>query len=87
MDWMSTRGLTSLPHPPYSPDIAPSDFGVFGTLKDRLKQVEVDGIADLCDTVRLTLTEVIEPMLPRIWGAWMERLRWVIEHGGEYYSK
>ena len=26
-------GWTTLPHPPYSPDLAPSDFHLFGTMK------------------------------------------------------
>lgn len=30
-------GWTVLPHPPYSPDLAPSDFHLFGPLKDALR--------------------------------------------------
>ncbi|KAG8229468.1 hypothetical protein J437_LFUL008242 [Ladona fulva] len=30
-------GWTALPHPPYSPDLAPSDFHLFGPLKDGLR--------------------------------------------------
>ena len=30
-------GLRTLPHPPYSPDLAPSDFFLFPKLKDYLK--------------------------------------------------
>jgi histone-lysine N-methyltransferase SETMAR len=42
-----------IPHPPYSPDLAPSDFYVFGPLKDALsgKQFRDD------DEVRLTVHE------------------------------
>ena len=31
------KGWTILPHPPYSPDLAPSDFHMFGPLKDYLR--------------------------------------------------
>src|SRR6476619_7374733 len=31
------KGWTILPHPPYSPDLAPSDFHIFGPLKDYLR--------------------------------------------------
>ena len=31
-------GWETLPHPPYSPDIAPSDFHLFGPLKEFLSQ-------------------------------------------------
>jgi histone-lysine N-methyltransferase SETMAR len=30
-------GWTVLPHPPYSPDLAPSDFHLFGSLKDVIR--------------------------------------------------
>jgi hypothetical protein len=33
----ATTGLTALPHPPYSPDSASSDFHLFGPLKDALQ--------------------------------------------------
>jgi histone-lysine N-methyltransferase SETMAR len=29
-------GWIVLPHPPYSPDLAPSDFHIFGALKDAI---------------------------------------------------
>jgi hypothetical protein len=28
--------MTVVPHPPYSPDLAPSDFHLFGALKDAI---------------------------------------------------
>jgi hypothetical protein len=31
------NGLRLAPHPPYSPDLAPSDFFLFGYVKERLK--------------------------------------------------
>ena len=38
-------GFEDAPHPPpYSPDLAPSDFGLFGALKKHLK-----GISFTCD--------------------------------------
>jgi len=33
---MKEMGLVPLPHPPYSPDLAPSDFWFFGYLKGKL---------------------------------------------------
>jgi histone-lysine N-methyltransferase SETMAR len=32
-------GWTVLLHPPYSPDLAPSDFHLFGSLKDALRGI------------------------------------------------
>jgi hypothetical protein len=33
---IATIGWAVLPHPPYSPDLAPSGFHLFGILKDAL---------------------------------------------------
>ena len=34
---LSELEVSVLPHPPYSPDIAPSDFFLFGYIKSRLR--------------------------------------------------
>jgi histone-lysine N-methyltransferase SETMAR len=34
---IAKTGWTVLPHPPYSPNLAPSDFHLFGPLKDALR--------------------------------------------------
>jgi hypothetical protein len=36
MGHIAKFGWTVLPHPPYSPDLAPSDFHLFGPMKDGL---------------------------------------------------
>jgi histone-lysine N-methyltransferase SETMAR len=38
---------TVLPHPPYSPDLAPSDFHLFGKLKETLRGNHYASIADV----------------------------------------
>ena len=40
--FISGEGFIRLPHPPYSPDLAPSDFSLFGYLKAHLRSVECD---------------------------------------------
>jgi hypothetical protein len=42
------------PHPAYSPDISPSDFWLFGFLKEKLKEQELmtsDGIIEAIMTI------------------------------------
>jgi hypothetical protein len=38
---MKTRDKVSMPHPPYSPDLAPGDFFLFPTVKERLEHVNI----------------------------------------------
>jgi hypothetical protein len=37
--FMANHKMVRMPHPPYSPDLAPSDFYLFGRIKNQLKQI------------------------------------------------
>jgi histone-lysine N-methyltransferase SETMAR len=50
-------GLTVLPHPPYSPDLAPSDFHLFGPLKDALRGTRFEDDESVIHAVRTWLHE------------------------------
>ena len=36
-DYLTKMGINTVPHPPYSPDLAPCDFWLFPKLKEKLK--------------------------------------------------
>ena len=40
LETIKKEGWEILPHPPYSPDLAPSDFFLFGPLKETLRGVK-----------------------------------------------
>jgi len=44
-------GWALLPHPPYSPDLAPSDFHLFGRLKESLAGLKFKDDQDLLQHV------------------------------------
>jgi histone-lysine N-methyltransferase SETMAR len=79
--------LTRWGNPPYSPDIAFSDFWFFGWSKRGMK-----GQA-------FSSSEAVKTFVLEMWGRmdsgplfslfneWMMRLEYVIESGGEYYTK
>jgi histone-lysine N-methyltransferase SETMAR len=63
------------PHPPYSPDLASSDFYLFGYLKDRLQGQHFQDLDQLFDAIT-ALTGTIEKVTwQRVFLEWMERLR------------
>ena len=84
---MKSRGFRVLDHPPYSPDLAPSDFGLFGTLKEKLRAYEIEGPEDLEQTTRQLLSGFDKDFFQSLFTAWIKRLEWVAEHDGEYFSK
>ena len=46
-----------LPHPPYSPDLAPSDFHLFGAVKDAICHTKFETDDDVICTVGTSLFE------------------------------
>ena len=84
---ISKVGLKELPHPPYSPDIAPSDFFLFGYLKSRLKGFCFDTEELLMNKILLELGQIEKQLLVKVFQTWVERLKTVISTGGEYIVK
>jgi len=79
--------LKQLPHPPYSPDLAPSDFFLFGTLKQRLKGMAFKDSQELLTAVTAILSKIPEHVLCSVFEEWKARLHKVVENGGEYIIK
>jgi hypothetical protein len=74
-------------HPPYSPDIAPSDFWFFGWSKREMKGQAFSGR----EVVKTFLLEIWVKMdsgqLFSVFNEWMKRFEYVIESGGDSYTK
>jgi len=73
-------------HPPYSPDLAPSDFFLFGVLKEKLSGSSFSSSEDLISKIRGKFAQLDKEMLHRVYFNWIERLEWVVENSGEYYQ-
>ena len=73
-----------LPHPPYSPDIAPCDFFLFGYLKRKLATDAVHS-SDISNVVKRYLVEIDPEVYVHVFDHWHDRLAWVASHSGDYY--
>ena len=71
------------PHPPFSPDIAASDFYLFVFLKDRLAGKVFESVDELFESITQNLNEIPQETLINVFHEWKERLRQVIEKNGE----
>ena len=74
------------PYPPYSPDIAPSDYFLFGFLKDNLKGLKFDDLDELKEKVIEILTQISRDVKKRVFDHWIERCQWIIDNEGAYYQ-
>ena len=76
--------LERIPHPPYSPDLAPSDFFLFGYLKKMLEgQSFIDGESLFVEATKI-LKSINREILEKVYDEWIKRLEKCIENEGEY---
>jgi len=86
-DYIAGLGMLSLPHPPYSPDISPSDFALFGWLKAHLKILQLSTKQELMDVITKFLMNLEESWFASVWDEWISRIKWVCDNDGEYFIK
>jgi hypothetical protein len=81
---MEEHGLRTAPHPPYSPDLAPSDFFLFGYIKRALQGSEVQTLEELLAVVVGILNALPTETLIGTFHEWIRTLQTYIDTDGEY---
>ena len=76
--------ISLAPHPPYSPDLAPSDFFLFGCLKERARGIEFRDSEEICEWIRDQFTMFGKATVLSVFRNWQERLNECIRKGGDY---
>jgi len=75
------------PVPPYSPDLSPSDFHLFGSLKDALRGTRFEDDESVIRAVRTWLREQETSWYREGTHALVSRLRKAIDLDGDYVEK
>jgi len=81
---LEALNISRVPHPPYSPDLAPCDFFLFGFLKMALEGRNLKSAEDLLAEVRVILESIPQTTLQMVYGEWVQRLHKCIQINGEY---
>jgi histone-lysine N-methyltransferase SETMAR len=79
--------IARLPHPPYSPDLSPCDFWLFGMLKGILNGRGFHSYDEIEEAFTMAWNDLTFDEVQSAFHNWMNRLRWVIENGGEYITE
>ena len=58
LDYLAENRIKVLPHPPYSPDLAPCDFWLFPLLTNRMTGSHFNRVQNLAKVVNLELRSV-----------------------------
>jgi histone-lysine N-methyltransferase SETMAR len=77
--------LEIAPHLPYSPDLAPSDFFLFGHVKHALEGDEFTSEEALLAAIHSVLSNLTGDTLRAVFAKWIERLNWVDLNESHYY--
>ena len=84
---LSSLGIIQMPQPPYSPDISPCDFYLFGKLKEFLRTIQVEDEEILKKEIITFLGKISKMELKSTYNEWIRRLEFVIKNNGDYILK
>lgn len=83
-EWYNKNGVVRVPHPLYSPDLAPSDYFLFGYLKEKLAGLSFTSPEELFDAITEILHEIPSDIMNKVFESWIKRCDEIINNNGEY---
>ena len=75
-----------LPHPPYSPDLAPCNFFLFPRIKKKLKGKSFNSVENLTRAVQAVVDNIPKEDYEKSFQSWQNRLQRCIDFNGEYFE-
>ena len=85
-EYLKQKHVTVLPHPPYSPDLAPCDFFLFPKLKKELAGRRFERIENLARAVNSIINKIPNQEYEKCFNSWRNRLQHCIDVGGKYFE-
>jgi hypothetical protein len=82
--YVTRNWMKRIPHPPYSPNLAPSDFFLFGYVKRKLMRYRAESESELLVRIGLILAEIPGDVLNAVFLEWMDRLQKCIDTNEDY---
>jgi hypothetical protein len=84
-NFLRKKSAPPLGHPPYSNDLAPSEFFLFGHIKHCLQGIAFPSREELLAAINEILGAMPRPTLEEVFRHWMERLEWVSQNNSDDY--
>lgn len=85
-DYLEEEKIQQVPHPAYSPDLAPSDFWLFPKLKSQLRGRRFSNRQALGQAVGQVINSITSDEWSGCFDEWKRRLQSCIDHDGEYFE-
>lgn len=85
-DYCTKNGMTVIPQPPYSPDLAPADFFLFPKLKRPMKGKRFESVDDIKKKSLEQLHTISQDDFSKSFTQWKHRWEKCIASQGEYFE-
>ena len=85
-DYLTKMGIKTVPHPPYSPDLAPCDFCLFPKLKENLRGCRNETIEEMKEAVTKVIDTLTQEDFHGAFQKLLERYNKCIAAGGDYFE-
>lgn len=86
-DYFEENDIILVPHPPYSPDLAPCDFWLFPLLKDKLRGTHYSSRHALGSAIFQCLQHIPKEDFATCFTQWKHRLQKCVDVDGEYVER
>jgi len=86
-EFLAHNNITTFPHPPYSPDLAPCDFFLFPKMKLLLKGRRFDGLEDIQRESQNVLGKLREQDFQHAFQQWQRRWYRCVAAQGDYFER
>ena len=74
-NWKADKGMKTVWHPPYSPDLAPCDFFLFPRMKDSLRRVRFHSAEELKQASKKYLKRLLKKGFKKVFQDWKRRMK------------
>ena len=85
-DYLTKMGIKTVPHRPYSPDLAPRDFWLFPKLKEKLRLCRYQTIEEMKEAVTKVIDTLTQEDFHGAFQKLLERYNKCIAAGGDYFE-
>jgi len=84
--FLTSKGIALMPQPPYSPDLAPSDFFLFPKAKSALKGHNFETTEDIQTSVTQALNNIPQAVFQESYKQWQHRWKTYVQVQGMYFE-
>ena len=85
-DYLTKMGIKTIPHPPYSPDLAPGDICLFPKLKEKLRGCRYETIEEMKEAVTKVIDTLTQEDFHGTFQKLLERYNKCVATGGDYFE-